>query len=118
MFRLKTKTLDTRELLRSEHRLQARRRSRSWLWLIVAMLCVIGALLYLRVIEHGAYEQQVAALDFENQALRDALEQSRLQRQEAEATQEQLLGRIAKLSEQIERLQTDLAFFRQQKKAH
>lgn len=118
MFRLKTRSLDTRELVRAEHRLLAARSSRPWLWVIFAMLCLIGALLYLHVTERGAYEQRVATLDIENQALRDALEQSRLQRQESEATQEQLLGRIAKLSTQIERLQTDLAFFRQQKKVH
>ncbi len=117
MFGLRTRALDTRVLLRSELRLQARRKSRSWSWVIIAMACLISALLYLRVLEHGAYEEQIAALDTENQALRDALEQRRLQRQEAEATQEQLLGRIAKLSAQIERLQTDLAFYRQQKKA-
>lgn len=117
MFRLRTRTPDTRFLLRSEHRLQARRTSRSWFWVTIVMACLIGALLYLRVSEHRAYEQRIAALDTENQALRDALEQRRLQRQEAEATQEQLLGRIASLSEQIERLQADLAFYRQQKKA-
>lgn len=118
MLRLRTRTPDTRELLRAEHRLQASRSSPSRRWMIVAMLCLTGALFYLRVIEQGAYAQQIAALDAENQALRNSLEQRRLQRQEAEATQEQLLGRIAKLSAQIERLQTDLAFFRQQKKAH
>lgn len=108
---------NTRDLVRAEHRLLAARPIRPWLLLCVAMLCLIAALLYLRDHEQAAYEQRLATLGAENQGLRDALEQGRLQRQEAEATQEQLLGRIARLSAQIERLQTDLAFFRQQKKA-
>lgn len=116
MFRLTTKP-DTRRLVRGEHRLLVARRSRAWLWIIFMMFCLIGALLYLRVEQNAAHAVQLAALAAENQSLQDALAQGQLQNQEAEATQEQLLGRIAKLSAQIERLQTDLAFYRQQKKA-
>ncbi|NKQ12516.1 hypothetical protein [Pseudomonas sp. SST3] len=117
MLWLKTRTPDTRQLVRAEHRLLITRRSRSWLWVVLVMLCMIAALVNLRISEGAAHEQQLIALTAENQSLQDALAQGALQHQEAEATQEQLLGRIAKLSAQIERLQTDLAFFRQQKKA-
>lgn len=117
MLRLMIRKPNTRELVRAEHRLLAARPIRPWLLLCVAMLCLIAALLYLRDHENAAHQQRLTTLVAESQALQDALEQGRLQRQEAEATQEQLLGRIAQLSAQIERLQTDLAFFRQQKKA-
>jgi len=114
---LRTKRPSTRELLRAEHRLQAARSARSGRWLIFGLLCVIGALLYLRNHEQVAHVRQVEALTQDSQALRAALGQSRLKRQEVQATEEQLLRRIATLSAQVERLQTDLAFFRQQKKA-
>jgi len=114
---LRTKRPSTRELLRAEHRLQAARSARSGRWQIFGLLCVIGALLYLRNHEQVAHARRVEALTQDSQALRAALGQSRLKRQEIQATEEQLLRRIATLSAQVERLQTDLAFFRQQKKA-
>lgn len=117
MFWLKTRAPDTRQLVRAEHRLLIAHRSHSWLWVVLVMVCMIAALVNLRINENAAHERQLAALAAENQSLHDALEQGLLQHQEAEATQEQLLGRIAKLSARIERLQTDLAFFRQQKSA-
>jgi chromosome segregation ATPase len=83
--------------------------------MLVAMACLFAGLLFLRDQEHAAHEQQLAKLAAENQALKGVSEQRQLERQEAEATQEQLLGRIAQLSAQIDRLQTDLAFYRQQK---
>lgn len=116
MFRLTTRNPDTRRLVRGEHRLLVTRTSRPWLWLVLLLLYVIGALVYFRVAEDVGQEQRRAVLIAENQALRVALAQADLKNREAEATQEQLLGRITKLSAQIERLQTDLAFFRQQKK--
>ncbi len=114
---LRTKRPSTRELVRAEHRPQAGRRARTGHWIIAGLLCVIGALLYLRSHEHSNYAQRTEALSRETLALKAELEQSRLQRQETQATEEQLLRRIATLSAQVERLQTDLAFFRQQKKA-
>lgn len=117
MFKLTTKRLDTRELLRAEHRLSLVRPSRFWLWSLAAMLCLIAGLLYLRMHESAVHDQQLARLVSENQVLQGVFEQRQLERQEAEATQEQLLGRIAQLSAQVDRLQTDLAFFRQQKNA-
>lgn len=117
MFKLTTKRPDTRELLRGEHRLMARRPSRSGFWGLAGMLCLVVGLLVLRDHESAAHEQQLAKLVDENQALQGVSEQRQLERQEAEATQEQLLGRIAQLSAQIDRLQTDLAFYRQQKSA-
>lgn len=117
MARLMTKAIDTRALLRADHRLVAERAPRRWLLLLLAMLCLLAGLLYLRWEDGTDHGRQLAELVTENQALRAALSQSRLQEQEAEATQEQLLSRIARLSAQIERLQTDLAFFQQQKKS-
>ncbi|MGE4408404.1 hypothetical protein [Pseudomonas sp.] len=117
MLRLKTRKPSTRELVRAEHRLLAVRPARPWCWGTAVLLCLIAALLLLRDHEKTVHEQRVAGVLAENQGLRDALERGRLQRQEAEATQAQLLKRSAQLSAQIERLQTDLAFFRQQKKA-
>lgn len=117
MFSLKTRKPSTRELVRAEHRLLATRPSRPWLWLMFAMFCLIVALLYLRDHEGAAHRQQLAALRAENQVMQAALEQERLRHQEAQATEQQLLKRIALLSAQAERLQTDLAFYRQQKKA-
>lgn len=117
MLKLTTRPPDTRKLVRAEHRLLTARPGRPWLWSIAALLCLVAALFYLRIEEDASHAQQLAALVAQNHALDDALEQARLQRREAEATHEQLLGRIALLSTQIERLQTDLAFFRQQKNA-
>lgn len=117
MFRLPTKRPDTRELLRAEHRLLARRQSRRGFWGLAGTLCLVVGLLVLRDHEGAAHQQQLAKLAAENQALQGVFEQRQLERQEAEATQEQLLGRIAQLSAQIDRLQTDLAFYRQQKSA-
>ncbi len=114
---LKTRRPSTRELVRAEHRLQAARGARAGRLIILALLCVIGALLYLRLDEQAAQARQIEVLHQQNLALKAALEQARLQRQEGQATEEQLLRRIATLSAQVERLQTDLAFFRQQKKA-
>jgi septal ring factor EnvC (AmiA/AmiB activator) len=114
---LRTKRPTTRELLRAEHRPHAARSVRTGRWIIFALLCVIGALLYLRGQEQAIHTQRIEALGRESQALRAELEQGRLQRQETQATEAQLLRRIATLSAQVERLQTDLAFFRQQKKA-
>lgn len=116
MFRLTTKP-DTRQLLRAEHQLRIARHSRPWLWMIVALLGLNAALVILRLEDSAVHEDRLTALAAENRSLLDALEQGRLQHREAEATQEQLLGRIAVLSAQVERLQTDLAFFKQQKKA-
>ncbi|HCL14950.1 hypothetical protein [Stutzerimonas stutzeri] len=114
---LKTRRPSTRELVRAEHRLQAARSARAGRLIILALLCVIGALLYLRLDEQAAQARQIEVLHQQNLTLSAELEHARLQRQEAQATEEQLLRRIATLSAQVERLQTDLAFFRQQKKA-
>ncbi len=95
----------------------AERAPRRWLWLLLTMLCVLAGLLYLRWEDGTDHGRQIAELMKQNQVLQVALSQSRLQEQEAEATQEQLLSRITRLSAQIERLQTDLAFFQQQKKS-
>lgn len=117
MGRPMTKAINTRELLRADHRLVANRTPRRWLWWVLMMLCLLASLLYLRWEDGADRDRQIVQLAGENHTLRAALSQSRLQEQEAEATQEQLLSRIAKLSAQIERLQTDLAFFQQQKKS-
>lgn len=111
-----TKRPSTKDLVRFEHRLQAARTARTGRWIILVLLCVIGALLYLRNHEQAAHAQRVEALSQQRVKLQTALELSQLQRQETQATEEQLLKRIAALSAQAERLQTDLAFFRQQKK--
>lgn len=108
---------DTRQLLRAEHRLVAARAPRRWLWVAISMLWLIVGLLYLRWEDRTAHDRRITQLASENQALHAELSQSLLQQQEAEATQDQLLSRIGKLSAQIERLQTDLAFFQQQKKS-
>ena len=114
----RTRKPSTRELVRAEHRLQLARAGRPWQWALFLVLCLIGAALMLRLDDSGAREQQLAALAAENHSLAAALEQARLQQREAQATEEQLLRRNAQLSAQIKRLQTDLAFFRQQKKRH
>ncbi|MCW3149804.1 hypothetical protein N8H22_14450 [Stutzerimonas stutzeri] len=103
-------------MLHAEHRPVIARNRRRY-WLPGVMLCVVAALLFLRFTENSAHAQQITQLAAESEALHAALERSRLQRQEAQATEEQLLRRITQLSTQIERLQTELAFFRQQKKS-
>jgi hypothetical protein len=117
MVRPMTRAIDTRELLRGDHQLVASRAPRRWPWLLLLMLCLLASLLYLRWEDGADHEREVEKLAAENQTLRAALSQSRLQEQEAQATQEQLLSRIAKLSDQSKRLQTDLAFYQQQKKS-
>ena len=114
----RTRKPSTRELVRAEHRLQLARGGRLWQWAVFLVLGLIAAALFMRLDENGAREQQLAALAAENHSLAAALEQSSLQQREAQATEEQLLRRIAELSAQVKRLQTDLAFFRQQKKRH
>jgi len=85
-------------------------------WIILALVAVIVALLYLRSHEQAGHERQIDALKEERVLLQAALDLNRLKQQETQATEEQLLRRIATLSAQVERLQADLAFFRQQKK--
>lgn len=114
----RTRKPSTRELLRAEHRLQPARGGRLWQWMVLLVLCLIAAALFVRLDDSGAREQQLAALVAENRSLAAALEHSSLQQREAQATEEQLLRRNAQLSAQIKQLQTDLAFFRQQKKRH
>lgn len=114
----RTRKPSTRELVRAEHRLQLARGGRFWQWAVFLVLGLTGAALLLRLDDSGARERQLAGLAAENRSLATALEQGRLQQREAQATEEQLLRRIAELSAQVKRLQTDLAFFRQQKKRH
>ena len=114
---LTTRRPTTRELVRAEHRPRAAAAGSAGRWCMLALLCVIGALVYLRGHEHAVHAQRIAELREQSEALNAALERSRLQRQETQATEEQLLKRIATLSAQVERLHTELAFFRQQKKA-
>lgn len=114
----RTRKLSTRELVRAEHRLQLARGGCLWQWAVFLVLCLIGAALLLRLDDSAVREQQLAGLAAENRSLVAALEQARLQQREAQATEGQLLRRNAELSAQIKRLQTDLAFFRQQKKRH
>ncbi|MFV0456790.1 MAG: hypothetical protein ACK5NQ_17710 [Pseudomonas sp.] len=85
-------------------------------WIILALVAVVVALLYLRSHEQAGYGRQVDALKEEHMLLQAELDLNRLKQQETQATEEQLLKRIATLSAQVERLQADLAFFRQQKK--
>lgn len=111
-----TRKPSTRELVRADHRLQVARGGRLWPWAVFLVFCLIGAALFLRFDESDARERQLAVLAAENRSLQAALEQSGLQQREAQATQEQLLRQIEEMSAQMKRLQTDLAFFRQQKK--
>ncbi|MCM2330400.1 MAG: hypothetical protein NDI70_03785 [Pseudomonas sagittaria] len=113
-----TRKPSTRELVRAEHRLLVARGGRLWRWAVFLVLCPIAAALLLRLDGGNAEETRLAALVEENRSLKATLEQSRLQRQEAKATEEQLLRRIAQMTAQVKRLQTDLAFFRQQKNNH
>lgn len=110
-----TRKPSTRELVRAEHRLQVSRGGRLWPWSVLLVLCLVGAALFLRLDESATRERQLADLAAENRTLKAALEQSSLQQREAQATEEQLVRQIAEQSAQIKRLQTDLAFFRQQK---
>jgi hypothetical protein len=113
-----TRKPSTRELVRAEHRPLVARGGRLWQWPVFLVFCLIAAAPLLRLAGGNAGEQQLAALVEENRTLKAALEQSRLQQQEAQATEEQLLRRIAQMTAQIKRLQRDLAFFRQQKNNH
>ncbi|EIK54307.1 hypothetical protein YO5_04232 [Stutzerimonas stutzeri TS44] len=105
----------SRELLRAEHRPWVVR-PRRLPWLALLLLAVIAGLLWWRHVDGSAHAQHVAQLAAANQALQATLAQGRLQTQEIQATNAQLLRRNAQLSARIEQLQTELAFFRQQKK--
>lgn len=111
-----TRKPSTRELVRAEHRLQAGRRGGLWRWALVLVLGLLAAVLWLRLDARTTHEQQLAALVAEKHRLQAELEQSHLQLREAQAAEAQLLRRIAEMTTQVKRLQTDLAFFRQQKK--
>lgn len=116
-----TRKPSTRELVRAEHRLLVPRRGRLWLGVLLLALALalgLGAMALYRHVDQQrvAQQEELLRLAAENRALRSALEQSGLRQREAQATEEQLLRRIEDLSTQIERLKTDLAFFRQQKK--
>lgn len=111
----RTSAHSSRELLRAEHRPRVIR-PRRLPWLPLLLLAAIAGLLWLRHADSSAHAQYVEQLATANQALQATLTQGRLQRQEIQATNAQLLRRNAQLSAQIEQLQTELAFFRQQKK--
>ncbi|SDR71446.1 hypothetical protein [Pseudomonas oryzae] len=113
-----TKKPSTRELLRTEHRLHAVRAGRPWQWAVFLVFCLVSAALWWRLDDGRTRERQLAALAAENRSLKAALEQSRLQQDEALATEAQLMRRIEEMSAQVKRLKTELAFFRQQKKSH
>ncbi|CAM5489058.1 putative protein OS=Stutzerimonas stutzeri OX=316 GN=CXK95_03200 PE=4 SV=1 [Stutzerimonas stutzeri] len=111
----RTSAHSSRELLRAEHRPRVIR-PRRLPWLPLLLLAAIAGLLWLRHADGSAHAQRVEQLATANQALQATLAQGRLQRQEIQATNAQLLRRNAQLSAQIEQLHTELAFFRQQKK--
>jgi len=113
-----TRKPSTRDLLRAEHRLQTVRGGRLWQWAVFLVFCLVCAAWWWRLDDGRARERQLAALAAENRALQAALEQGRLQQDEAQATQEQLMRRIEEMSAQVKRLKTELAFFQQQKKKH
>lgn len=102
-----TKPVSTRELLRGEHRLQYSRRRRPWLLLGLLLVLMAG---------YGGWQRELAwrAQQGGQAALRAELERSALRQREAEAAQQQLLRRNAELAAQLKRVQTDLAFYRQQ----
>jgi uncharacterized protein HemX len=115
---LTTRKPSTRDLLRAEHRLQLERGGRLWRAALLLALLLVAAVLWLRLDQRADYEQQLAALEAQSRSLEVALEQSRLQLREAQASEAQLLRRIEEMAAQVKRLKTDLAFFRQQKKRH
>lgn len=113
----RTKPLSTRELLRSDHRPLAQVRRPRNLWPLACFILVAAASLpsvwlYQQRDEH---QTQQAALAAEVETLRSELQAHTLQARMSDATEQQLTRRNADLSAQIERLTTELAFFRQQK---
>ncbi|WP_462379738.1 hypothetical protein [Pseudomonas sp. Marseille-QA0892] len=113
----RTKPLSTRDLLRSDHRLLAQGRRARNFWPLVCLALVVAAglpsvWLYQ---QHEGQQMQRAALEAEVESLRSQLQAHELQARMSEATEQQLTRRNADLSAQIERLTTELAFFRQQK---
>ncbi|CAD5107988.1 hypothetical protein [Zestomonas carbonaria] len=106
----------TRDLVRGDHRLQSIRRRRLWPWLL--LVCLVVAPFYLWIEERQDLSRQLAALREENRDLEARLQRSELLQREAQATERQLVRRNADLSAQVERLSTELAFFRQQKDNH
>lgn len=104
----------SRELLHGDHRPRMQRRGGLRQWLLLVLLGLIAGALWLRLERDSAHQQQLAALQGEIERLRVALAEQQLQQQAAEAAQQQLVRRNGDLSAQVERLQTDLAFYRQQ----
>ena len=115
MARRATSRASNRELLRGEFRLQPtpRRRLASWLGLALLLLMPL-ALLAVGQRIHQGYQAELNRLQAENQHLRDRLAQQALDRQVGTAAERQLTERNAALLAQIERLTTELAFFRRQ----
>lgn len=113
-----TRPVSSRQLLRAEHRLHlAVRRPRHWRRRLVVVLLLLLVTAWLAQQWHGQV-QRAAALQADNLRLQQALEQQRLQMREAEASQAQLLQRISELSARTQALETELAFYRQQKSTH
>lgn len=102
-------------LLRGELRLQLAPRRRLLGWLGLGLL-LLTPLLLLAVgyrLQQG-YQAELGQLQAENGQLRERLAQQELERELGAATERQLTERNAALLAQIERLTTELAFFRRQ----
>ncbi len=115
MARRATSRASSRELLRGEFRLQPvpRRRLAGWVGLCLLLLIPLALLVVGQRIHQG-YQAELNHLQAENQHLRDRLAQQALDRQVGTAAERQLTERNAALLAQIERLTTELAFFRRQ----
>ena len=101
-------------LLRGELRLQLAPRRRLLGWIGLALLLLPLLLLTVGYRLQQGYQAELGQLEAENERLRERLAQQLLERELGTATERQLTERNAALLAQIERLTTELAFFRRQ----
>lgn len=113
-----TKSLSTRDLVRGEHSLAVVRpgKGRRLFWASLVMLLGSCALLYQGFHYSAALKWQLTQLEQDNARLQAELERIEMSRLEVSATQAQLERRNADLTDQVRKLKTELAFFRQQKR--
>ncbi|WP_240201723.1 hypothetical protein [Pseudomonas sp. PDNC002] len=115
---LRTRRLDTRQLLHAEHRPHVPRGYAGLVWgaLLVAILASgFAGWYWMRQGDQHQAQQRIAELEARNQELTEALERERLQVNEEKANRDQLMRRIDAMSAQIKQLKTEQAFYRQQK---
>jgi uncharacterized protein HemX len=107
----------TRDLVRADYDLLARRNGLLFIWVLaiaLAAVIALGTVYVVRYLGDGRAQQQLAAVLQENQTLRETLTQNTLKMQQDQAARSELEQQLAKSSATIKELQETLTFYQQQ----